>query len=150
MIPYFANPIQIAELAAIARAWLGTPFHHHAKLRGVGVACVHLLAEVLRESGVLGSYKFPSYSMGEPVTDRSLVTDWLSVRPEFVRLSEDEDRRPGDILCIRWSKVPHHCGLVLSRKSFIHAIPRAGAIESDLRDPTYRRRIQAAFRPVEP
>lgn len=33
-------------VAAEARSWLGTPYHHHARVRGVGVDCAQLLAAV--------------------------------------------------------------------------------------------------------
>lgn len=36
-----------------ARAWIGTPWHHQGRLRGVGVDCVMLLCEVYERVGVL-------------------------------------------------------------------------------------------------
>ena len=36
-----------------ARAWLGTPYHHHAAIKGVGVDCAQILIEVYADAGVV-------------------------------------------------------------------------------------------------
>ena len=37
------------EIVEAARAWLGTPYHHQASLRGVGCDCLGLVRGVWRE-----------------------------------------------------------------------------------------------------
>jgi hypothetical protein len=56
---FFDSVEQRDNLVCIARSWLGTPFHPHAAIRGVGVDCVHLLAEIYRESGLFAGYELP-------------------------------------------------------------------------------------------
>lgn len=60
---FWASAQTCERLVATARSWLGTPFRHRAAVRGGGVDCVMLMGEVFRESGVVESYNFPSYSL---------------------------------------------------------------------------------------
>ena len=46
-----------ARVIAIARSWLGTPYHDQASLRGVGCDCLGLARGVWRE--VVGPEPFP-------------------------------------------------------------------------------------------
>jgi cell wall-associated NlpC family hydrolase len=41
------------RVVRVAQSWLGTPYHHHAALRGVGVDCAYLLIEVYAEAEVI-------------------------------------------------------------------------------------------------
>jgi NlpC/P60 family putative phage cell wall peptidase len=49
-----ADPFRVI---AIARSWLGTPYHDQASLRGVGCDCLGLARGVWRE--VVGPEPFP-------------------------------------------------------------------------------------------
>ena len=45
-----------------AKTWIGTPFHHAARVKGAGVDCLMLLAEVYERAGVTaGRIKPPFY-----------------------------------------------------------------------------------------
>ena len=46
-----------ARVVAIARSWLGTPYHDQASLRGIGCDCLGLARGVWRE--VVGPEPFP-------------------------------------------------------------------------------------------
>jgi len=47
------TPEQRAAAVAQAQAWVGTPYHHHGRIRGVGVDCLMLLAEVFEAAGIV-------------------------------------------------------------------------------------------------
>lgn len=49
-----------ANLLAIARSWLGTPFQHQGRLKGIGVDCIGLVIEVYREAGLLSAVGLPT------------------------------------------------------------------------------------------
>ena len=44
---------QRAEVVRVARSFIGTPYHHMGRVKGAGVDCATLLAEVYYEAGVL-------------------------------------------------------------------------------------------------
>src|ERR1700726_3360245 len=43
-----------AAVIAEAESWIGTPFHHAARIKGIGVDCLMLLAEVYERAGIIG------------------------------------------------------------------------------------------------
>jgi cell wall-associated NlpC family hydrolase len=51
-----------ARVVEIARSWLGTPFHHVAGKKGIGVDCAFLLARVYEEAGVIPPVQIERYS----------------------------------------------------------------------------------------
>jgi cell wall-associated NlpC family hydrolase len=128
----------------VAQSWLGTPFHHHGRLRGVGVDCVQLLGQILVEVGAITDYSFPPYAMDAKALTRSIVVDYLEARPDFQRV--EGNTMPGDILCIRWHRVPHHCGLVIDAETFVHAVPGRGVVQSPIRERLFARRTEAVYR----
>ena len=42
-------PITRSRIVAIARGWLGTPYHHGASLKGAGTDCLGLVRGIWRE-----------------------------------------------------------------------------------------------------
>ena len=42
-----------AKIIEIAKTWEGTPYHHHQRLKGVGVDCAQLVAGVAIEAGLV-------------------------------------------------------------------------------------------------
>lgn len=41
-----------------AKAWLGTPWHHMARVRGAGVDCAQLLMATYSDAGVIEPFEF--------------------------------------------------------------------------------------------
>jgi cell wall-associated NlpC family hydrolase len=109
------------RVVAIARSWLGTPFHPHARARGVGVDCANLLVAIYSEAGL-----FPSLAV------RRLPTDWhLHTATEwYVRTVQDYADRidppwePGDVLVYRGPQWPSagHGGIYVGGGRIIHAV----------------------------
>jgi NlpC/P60 family putative phage cell wall peptidase len=52
---------QRAAVVAEARSWLGTPYHHAARLKGVGCDCLTLIAEVFARAGIVPPVELPHY-----------------------------------------------------------------------------------------
>jgi len=47
---------------AVARTWIGTPFHDHGEVRGAGVDCAKLLKCVFVEAGIIDDFDVGYYS----------------------------------------------------------------------------------------
>ncbi len=147
--PFYHTPERKRQLTEAAERWLGTPFHPHACILQVGVDCVNLLAAIYQESGALEGWQFPAYTMdGGDHRNVSQVLEWLDCHPRFERLPAGEPLQPGDLLCFRLGRVPHHVGLLVTGNRFIHAMRHYGVIESQLDDPTFAERFVVAYRPV--
>ncbi len=133
-----------ARVIAIARSWLGTPYHDQASLSGVGCDCLGLARGVWRE--VVGPEPFliPPYSR-----------DWGETGPREV-LAEGARRMmievppaeagPGALVLFRMKPraIAKHVGILTGNDSFLHAYERLGVIEEPL-TPSWRRRIAFAF-----
>jgi|SRR5581483_2221256 cell wall-associated NlpC family hydrolase len=158
MTPFFDTNEAREKFRAIALTWIGTKFVPHASLRGVGVDCVHLCAQIYKECGLFAEYKFPSYTMdGGRHLEGSLVVDWVRNQPCFsmnllglVEKLQDNKPEIGDLVCFRVGKVIHHCGLYFmhSGRMFVHALHRYGVCFGNLSDPTYRDAVTAIYRPI--
>src|SRR5262249_4757318 len=67
-LPYFSLVNKMTELdprraavVAEAESWIGTPFHHAARVKGAGVDCLMLLAEVYERAGIVPHLEPPFY-----------------------------------------------------------------------------------------
>lgn len=122
------------EIVAQARTWLGTPWHHQGRLKGVGVDCIGLVIEVLKELGI----------QTEDTTDYSRFPDGKSLQEAMARHFVEADKpQPGDILLMRVTKMPQHVGFVTD-KGVIHSYYGAGVVETGL-GKNWKERVVAAY-----
>jgi len=132
------------RVIALARSWLGTPYHDQASLRGVGCDCLGLARGVWRE--VVGP---------EPYPISPYSRDWGETGPREVladgagRMMIEVDSAaatPGALVLFRMKPraIAKHGGLLTGPETFIHAYDRLGVIEEPLTQ-SWRRRIAFAF-----
>jgi len=138
------KPAVARKVIAVARSWLGTPYHDQASLRGVGCDCLGLARGVWRE--VVGNEPFviPPYSRdwGETGPYEVLAE---GARGTMIEILPD-DASPGTLLIFRMERraIAKHVGILTDAGTFIHAYERLGVIEEKLTQP-WRRRIAYAF-----
>jgi cell wall-associated NlpC family hydrolase len=175
MSTYFGTYERDVLLWNEAKSWEGTPFHVRAKLKGHGVDCVHLVAEIYAACGVIEEgYKFPKYTLdGGQHTDRSILLEYVDGTGRFAEIGLEtalpsmgckgcgetpqaaslSALLPGDLLAFRpdlKAKVAHHAGIYLGGTDahFIHAILKRGCVVNALRDSTWLERLVAIRRPM--
>jgi cell wall-associated NlpC family hydrolase len=124
-----------AERQAVVRAaesWLGTPWHHRARIKGVGVDCGQMVTEVYTEAGLIeaGScdpYLRDFYLHSESDQFRAAVEVYADPLP-FGELP-----LPGDIVLFRFGRVCSHAAIVTEWPGVIHAyIPAKAVIRDDV------------------
>lgn len=138
-----------ADIVAEARRWLGTPFLHQGRTRGVGVDCVGLLIGVARALGLvapeLDVTGYPRTPQGNTIVDRC---------GEHLPRLELAEAQPGDVLVVRIDVLPQHAGILADYRygglSIIHALDQRGrhrgsVVEHRL-DPGLAARAVAAYR----
>jgi NlpC/P60 family putative phage cell wall peptidase len=131
------------DIAAAARAWIGTPYRHQAATLGAGCDCLGLLRGVWRT--LYGS---------EPPPLPPYRTDWRDVSHagELLDLAErllvgaEGEAQVGQVLLFRigGTPLPRHCGILVAAGRFVHAQEKLGVIEANLTD-GWRRRIARTF-----
>lgn len=117
-----------SSVVAHARNWLGTPFQHQARLRGVGADCGGLLGGVAIDSGVVApgwwEEHFDPLYLGysrAPTKDNLLrILDRYMLRISCKAI------RPADVLVFVLDVDPQHIGIVADYRhgglSVIHAM----------------------------
>ena len=97
----------MSDAVKIARRYIGTPYHHQARLEGHGVDCVGLVLCVGREIGAVD----PALE----ITGYSRIPDGVALM-RYLRELLDEvpqsDMQPGDVVCVAFDKWPQHVGVV--------------------------------------
>lgn len=117
------------ERAAVvneARAWLGTPYHHRAKLKGVGVDCAQLLIGVYAGVGLVDDF-----DTGEYPHDWHLHREaerYLGIISRLMAEIAPVQAGPGDVLLFKVGRCFSHGALIIRRPQLIHANRRDGAV----------------------
>ena len=129
---------------AAARAWLGTPYHDQASLRGVGCDCLGLARGVWRDLVGAEPQAIPPYSRdwGETGAREVLV---IGARGMMIEIPVAEIG-PGTLVLFRMAPraIAKHVGILTAPDRFIHAYDRLGVIEEALTT-AWSRRIAFAF-----
>ncbi len=112
-----------------ALTWLGTPHRHHARIKGAGVDCGLILAEVYRAAGVVS----------EDIDPGEYVHDWFLHRKDPIYQTTlekyasyiDRPAQPGDIALYRYGLQNAHGAIVIAWPTILHAYIPAGEVVLD-------------------
>jgi NlpC/P60 family putative phage cell wall peptidase len=129
-VPGFAGNAQLELRAAVveeAESWIGTPFHHAARVKGAGIDCLMLLAEVYERAGVAGHIDPPFY-----VPDWHLHRDAERYMEGLLRYTSPIDApEPGDIALFRFGRTFSHGAIVTEWPRLVHAYWSIGVVWGD-------------------
>ena len=105
---------QAQRAAVVAEAWTWarpkTPYHHHGRLKGVGVDCAMLLAEVYERAGVIEHCDPGAYAREWHLhRNDELYIGWL----ERCGAHEVEAPQPGDVALFRFGRTWSHGAIVV-------------------------------------
>jgi len=131
-------------VVAEALAWLGTPYRHQGRKKGVGCDCLGLVLGVWRAVyGVAPEQPGPYASdWAEAAGEERLLT---GVRRNFAEKSFRE-MSAGDLLVFRWRLhlTAKHAGILVEPDRFVHAYEGTAVTLSAL-VPQWRKRIAGVF-----
>jgi cell wall-associated NlpC family hydrolase len=110
------------EIVRIARTWVGTKFHDRARIKGVGVDCVQLVAAVYEESGALAHVETPDYSPQfflHKKGDERLIAEVMRYDAHEI---EEINVGPGDLVLYKMGHSFAHAAIVADwPNEIIHA-----------------------------
>jgi len=132
------------RIIALARGWLGTPYHHRASIKGAGCDCIGLISGLWRE--LYGT---------EPEAPGPYTGDWaeatgnealLEAATRHLQPVHIAGARPGDVVVfrLRQEAVAKHAAILISPTHMIHAQEGVPVSEVAL-GPWWRRRIAGVF-----
>lgn len=133
-----------AEVVRLARAWIGTPYHHQASVAGVGTDCLGLVRGIYRDLYGRDAEVPPPYSR-DWAEAGGVETMLAAARRHLVEI-EPARASAGDVVVFRFraQTVAKHAAILTGAESMIHAVEGAPVSEVALCR-WWRRRIVGAF-----
>lgn len=146
--PFFSGQ-RVQQLLAIAQTWIGTPFYPHGAVKGAGVSCQTLGAEIYRECG-LPVPELPRLSLRAfRVNRQSHIAAFIEgALAGWLKRVTDGDIRAGDFLLFELPDC-EHSGVALSAEDFIHASMRGVRIDL-IQDACFAGSLARVWRPLTP
>jgi cell wall-associated NlpC family hydrolase len=136
------------RVEAIARSWLGTRYHSHARLKGVGVDCAQLLIGVYAEAGIIDAFDTGYYS--EQFFLHRSEERFLELVTARSREIAEAEAKPADVVLYRFGRCWAHGAIIVSPgwpHAIIHAhslsgcVMQCGGRDGELADPQRRPRF---------
>jgi NlpC/P60 family putative phage cell wall peptidase len=115
-----------AAVVAEAIAWLGTPYHHRARLKGVGVDCAQLPIGVYANVGLI-----EAFDTGEYPPDWHLHRAgerYIAVISRLAGEIDPAEVQPGDVLLFKFGRAFSHGAIVTDWPRIVHANRKDGAV----------------------
>lgn len=131
------NPLRM-QLVEAARQYLGTPFHHQGRVKGVGVDCIGLVACAAKDCGLnaIDDTTYPRRPDGETL-QKGLEVSLVKI-PTW-------EADVGDVLIFHMRGIPCHIGMKTD-KGVIHTYAAMKkVVEHGLRPP-WDARVCGAYR----
>lgn len=118
---------QRAAVVAEALSWLGTPWRHAARLKGVGVDCANLVIGVYAGAGLIAAFDPPPYPRDWHIHKSE---EWfLRMLPGFPAVPiAAAAAGPGDLILFRIGRVYSHAAIVERWPIGVHAAVNEGQV----------------------
>lgn len=136
-----------AAIVAEARRWIGTPYVHQARERGVGTDCAGLVIGVAMALGIIDA-DWPRRNAHLGIGDHARQPSGGALQALCERfMFRVTHARDGDVLLLRFRREPQHMGICVG-DGMVHALHGFGVrkvVEHRLGE-TWLRRIVAVYR----
>lgn len=137
------SPEQVRQIIDCARSYVGTPYQHQGRKKGVGIDCVGLIVGVALECGLYmqDAHGYPRLPYQGQIEQGALDAMDRILLPE-----------PGCVALVRIRRFPQHAGIMTDANTVIHAYDpiyinqqRGLCIEQEI-DPKWRERVHSFWR----
>lgn len=119
---------QRAAVVAEARAWLGTPYHHAARVKHAGIDCAMLPLAVYSSLGLIPEIPVDHYPPDWHLhRDAERYLDIVAAHATEVPAPTG----PGDFVLYRWGRAYAHGALIVDWPIVIHAVIDVGVVLDD-------------------
>lgn len=135
---------RIEDMIAYARTWIGTPYVHQGRQRGVGCDCAGVLVGMADKFG----HQPEDMAGYSPIPRQDQLQALIGKQMESIEVA---DIAPGDIVLMTLIKSgkPHHIGFITDyggALGVIHCNQLIGKVVEHVLDDKWRSRIKLAFR----
>ena len=125
-----------------ARETIGTPWVHQGRLIGQALDCVGVAIHVCRQLDLpyvdlVGYGRSPAFGLLEAT---------MACQPSLSAIEWIDDRRPGDLLLMRFGRCPQHLAILTDADTIVHSWEEVGQACEHRLSPVWQRRIVAVYR----
>lgn len=133
------------KIIAEAWSWLKTPYHHHARIKGIGVDCAQFLIGVFSAVGIIPM----AMDVGDYSTQWHLHRDEEKFLEWLVKLCREvESPDIGDIAIWKFGRCFSHGSIVVGENLVIHSYIGQGCILGEMdKQPLLGRQVKY-FSPI--
>ena len=117
------------RITSTALTWLNTPYHHEARIKGVGVDCGQFPAAVFESLGLIPPLDIEPYP-----PDWHFHRDeerYLEIVEKHFQKIDTDTPQPGDLALFKYGRVISHGSIVIAWPTIIHAYITAQAVVLD-------------------
>jgi len=141
---FFDDYEKVEALRKTLKEWLGTPFRHHAGVKGLGTDCLHMVKGVTEELGIR-SPKIPKYPKDwHQHQHKDMMIEGLD-SAKTLELQPDINPRNGDVVVFKFGNVNSHVAIYCDGMLY-HAVFASGVICSSYKDAYFQSRIRRVYR----
>lgn len=116
------------DVVCEALTWERTPYHHRARIRGIGVDCANLPAAVYEAVGLI-DHLDPDYSPQWMMHHDE--EQFLHYIVERAREIQPEQVGPGDLIVWKFGRTFSHSAIVIDYPEIIHAVNLTGVVKGN-------------------
>lgn len=145
---YFDDPAAQARLKKVLDSWLGTPYRHRTMVKQLGCDCIHGVAGVVAEIGLIDPARLdvPDYPRDWHLHNtRELLLEHITQQADVDVFDWPCSLLDGDILLSYYGKAASHAGIYFDGYVY-QAIDKAGFIKVKLKRPAQEKRIRFVVR----
>ena len=128
--PGYSLMVTRDTIVKAARAWLGTPYHHQASVKGIGTDCLGLIRGIWRELYGPEPETMPAYTRdwGDATGSETLLA---AACRHLVKLEDASAAQAGDVLVFRMRDegVAKHAGIIVALPATSEALSRGALHE---------------------
>ena len=114
-------PVSADRILSEARSWIGTPFTHQGRSKGLAVDCIGLIHMVAISLKLAPEELDPEYRGYKDIPDNGKLEKGLNQYMDKVRMSQIQ---PGDVLLMTFTGDPQHVGF-FTGETIVHALSTA-------------------------
>lgn len=137
------------KIVASAMKWENTPYHHHARLVGIGVDCAQLLVAVAVDIGLITesqANEVPNYPPEWHLHNREEHLLHYLESNGCSKVADCIQRNPGDIAAFKFGRTCSHVGIIINDTQFIHACLRTGKVVVNTLNGDWEERLACVYR----
>jgi NlpC/P60 family putative phage cell wall peptidase len=109
------------QIVLEAKTWIGTPYHHKAKVKGTGVDCAMLVVGIAENLGYIEKGIEPPVYSNEWHLHNKEEKLLQTLEAYGCTQIENDEAQYGDILTFKYGRCSSHLAILLKDNYIIHA-----------------------------